>query len=226
MWINSKFALRVDDMGMHAVCCGMNMWTAKMGAPTVNINGKKAYRKDDMGQSCGGMTKLIEGSADVIIGDGAGGGSAPSTGSSAAAIPRGQAGSGNAANSSGDGGGASSGDGGSDSGGNSENATGTDPAGSAQTDRERTQRAAADAPPQEPLPEEEPEHQIEIQLVNKKGEIQKNVRYHLELPDGTVKKGRSGNDGFIRVSGLKQAGDAKLSLPDLDGESGGSEDEE
>ncbi len=86
VFINSRFALRVDDLGMHAVCCGMNMWTAKMGAPTVFINNKQAFRKDDMGQSCGGMTKLVEGSPDVIIGDGASGNSAPSTGSPAGKI--------------------------------------------------------------------------------------------------------------------------------------------
>ena len=97
VWINSKFALRVDDMGMHAVCCGMNMWTAKMGSPNVNINGKKAYRKDDMGQSCGGMTKLIEGSTDVILNEGSGG-SAASVAGGSAAIAAGQAGDGNAAN--------------------------------------------------------------------------------------------------------------------------------
>jgi len=50
------------------------MWTAKMGAPSVNINGKAAFRKDDMGQSCGGMTKLIVGSPNVNIGNAAGGG--------------------------------------------------------------------------------------------------------------------------------------------------------
>src|SRR5512138_2469186 len=72
--INKLPALRVDDIGVHAVCCGMNMWTAKKGAANVFINGKAAYRKDDMGQSCGGMTKLIQASTDVIIGDAGGGG--------------------------------------------------------------------------------------------------------------------------------------------------------
>ncbi len=96
VFINGRFALRVDDIGMHAVCCGMNMWTAKMGAPTVFINNKAAYRKNDMGQSCGGMTKLIEGSTDVLVGDGASGANAPSAGSAGSAINVGSAGSGGA----------------------------------------------------------------------------------------------------------------------------------
>jgi len=50
------------------------MWTAQVGAPTVNINGKAAFRMNDMGQSCGGMNKLIEGSQNVIIGNSGGGG--------------------------------------------------------------------------------------------------------------------------------------------------------
>lgn len=82
VFINNLPAARVDDMGVHAVCCGMNMWTAKMGAPTVNINGKQAFRKDDMGQSCGGMVKLTVGSPNVNIGNAAGGGGGGGSGSS------------------------------------------------------------------------------------------------------------------------------------------------
>ena len=43
--INSLPALRVGDPGLHAVCCGTNMWQAAKGAQTVVINGKAAYRK-------------------------------------------------------------------------------------------------------------------------------------------------------------------------------------
>lgn len=66
--INGMPAVRVDDIGIHAACCGPNMWTAKVGSATVNINGKPAHRKDDMDQHCGGVGKMIEGSPDVIIG--------------------------------------------------------------------------------------------------------------------------------------------------------------
>ncbi len=68
VFINGMPALRVDDMGVHAACCGPNMWTAVKGSSTVFINGKAAHRKDDDDQHCGGMGKLIQGSPDVIIG--------------------------------------------------------------------------------------------------------------------------------------------------------------
>ena len=68
VFINGRFAFRKDDLGMHAVCCGPNMWTAQMGSTTVNINKKAAMRQNDMTKHCGGVGKLIEGSADVIIG--------------------------------------------------------------------------------------------------------------------------------------------------------------
>lgn len=72
--VNGRPALRVDDIGLHAACCGPNMWKAKAGASNVYINGKQAFRLNDATQHCGGTGKLIEGSADVIIGDAGGGG--------------------------------------------------------------------------------------------------------------------------------------------------------
>jgi len=61
----------------------------------------------------------------------------------------------------------------------------------------------------------EDEHQLEVQIVNAAGEPQAGVRYDLTLPDGTTRSGTSGADGFIRVSGLKQTGNAQLVLPDV-----------
>ena len=66
--VNGRPALRVDDVGIHAVCCGPNMWKAQQGSGTVFINGKAAHRQNDPTQHCGGNGKLIEGSADVIVG--------------------------------------------------------------------------------------------------------------------------------------------------------------
>ncbi len=40
--INSLPAIRQDDPGIHAICCGTNMWKAFMGSTTVKINGKPA----------------------------------------------------------------------------------------------------------------------------------------------------------------------------------------
>jgi hypothetical protein len=75
VFVNGRPALRVDDVGIHAVCCAANMWTAQAGSATVFINGKKAHRLNDATKHCGGQGRLIEGSDDVIVGDGGGGGS-------------------------------------------------------------------------------------------------------------------------------------------------------
>jgi uncharacterized Zn-binding protein involved in type VI secretion len=62
-------ALRKDDSGVHAACCGPNMWRATQGSATVFINGKPAHRLNDMTLHCEvGTGKLIQGSSNVIIG--------------------------------------------------------------------------------------------------------------------------------------------------------------
>jgi len=66
--INSRPAIRLQDIGIHAVCCGMNMWTATAGSGTVNINSKAAIRLGDSTTHCGGSGQVIQGSADVITG--------------------------------------------------------------------------------------------------------------------------------------------------------------
>ena len=66
--INSLPAVRENDLGRHAPCCGPTMWTAKKGSGTVKINGKGAMRKDDPVTSCGGSGKANSGSGDVNIG--------------------------------------------------------------------------------------------------------------------------------------------------------------
>ena len=71
--INGRPALRIDDQGVHSSCCGGNTWVAVAGAPAVLINDRKAHRLNDATQHCGGAGKLVEGSPDVIIGDGGGG---------------------------------------------------------------------------------------------------------------------------------------------------------
>lgn len=68
--INSKPALRVGDMGIHAPCCGPNTWIVMQGAPTVFINSKAAARMTDGTLHCGGYGNIVEGSGNVIIGNG------------------------------------------------------------------------------------------------------------------------------------------------------------
>ncbi len=66
--IDKMPALRMDDTGVHAACCGPNLWRATAGSGTVFINGKKAHRKGDADQHCGGNGKLVTGSSTVFIG--------------------------------------------------------------------------------------------------------------------------------------------------------------
>lgn len=66
--VNGKPALRTTDKGVHAPCCGPNMWVATKGSTTVFINFLPAHRKGDMTTHCGGPGQLIQGSPDVIVG--------------------------------------------------------------------------------------------------------------------------------------------------------------
>ncbi len=54
VFVNGRPAVRADDVGLHAPCCGPNMWQASQGSPTVFINGKPAFRKNDQSRHCGG----------------------------------------------------------------------------------------------------------------------------------------------------------------------------
>jgi len=66
--INSRPAIRQNDQGIHAICCGPNMWNPIMGSATVMINGKQAIRLGDQTKHCGGVGQTIQGSPDVIVG--------------------------------------------------------------------------------------------------------------------------------------------------------------
>lgn len=66
--VNKLPALRVDDTGVHAACCGLNTWTAQKGSGTVYINGKAAHRIGDPDKHCGGIGEMKEGSTNVMTG--------------------------------------------------------------------------------------------------------------------------------------------------------------
>lgn len=66
--VNNRPALRVGDPGVHAACCGPNMWKAQAGSSTVLINGQKAHRQGDQTKHCGGNGNLIEGATNVVVG--------------------------------------------------------------------------------------------------------------------------------------------------------------
>ncbi len=67
--INQRAALRTDDAGRHATCCGPNRWRARGGARYVVINGRLAHRMTDETRHCGGAGHLATGSPDVLVGD-------------------------------------------------------------------------------------------------------------------------------------------------------------
>ncbi len=66
--VNGSSALRITDPGVHAACCGPNMWVVAMGSTTVTINDIAAARLGDMTAHCGGVGALVMGSANVIVG--------------------------------------------------------------------------------------------------------------------------------------------------------------
>lgn len=68
VFVNSLPASRKTDIGVHAACCGPNMWTAAAGSGTVFINGLAAHRKDDKQDHCGGSGAMTQGSSNVITG--------------------------------------------------------------------------------------------------------------------------------------------------------------
>jgi len=186
--VNRRPALRVDDTGVHAACCGTNTWTATQGAPTVFINDKAAFRINDPGRTCGGINRLIEGSSNVIIGN-----------DSSAPAPTSSPSSSRTSSTAGGGGGSPS----------------APPPAPASPAPAPASSPSPSAPPPPPRAAPVDEQQIEVQLVNALGEPQAHVAYELTLPDGTVKSGTTGSDGYLRYSGLTQGGDARLVLPDV-----------
>lgn len=72
-----------------------------------------------------------------------------------------------------------------------------------------------EAAKEEKPPVEEPQHWIEIELVDDEGKPIANERYFVELPDGSSLSGRTDGLGRARVDGV-DPGTAKVSFPDLD----------
>jgi uncharacterized Zn-binding protein involved in type VI secretion len=66
--VNAMPAIRLMDKGMHAVCCGANMWMCVKGSGTVFINKKPAIRTGDTTLHCGTTGSTQAGSPNVNIG--------------------------------------------------------------------------------------------------------------------------------------------------------------
>jgi uncharacterized Zn-binding protein involved in type VI secretion len=65
VFVNGLPAAREGDLGIHAACCGPNIFHGGTGSTSVFINGKKALRKDDPTIHCGGVGKVIDGCPTV-----------------------------------------------------------------------------------------------------------------------------------------------------------------
>lgn len=61
--------MRRGDSGLHAVGCPGRPWAALKGSKTVLVNGRPAFRMGDATQHRGGQGRLVQGSANVLIGD-------------------------------------------------------------------------------------------------------------------------------------------------------------
>lgn len=192
--VNELPALRVDDVGIHAACCGPNTWTAKVGAATVFFNNKAAHRKGDQQKHCGGMGQLMEGSPNVMTEDGDGG-----------AVGGGGAGGASGGAGGGGSGGGGPGGGGTSGGGPDTHPNSTDPA------QPNTPRPDVPNTPIEP-------DEIEIHVVTPAGETVDGIAYELTMPDGSVRTGTADVTGLIKLTGLSQRGDCKLRFPKIDDE--------
>jgi hypothetical protein len=200
--INNLPALRRTDMGIHAACCAMNMWTATKGAPNVNINGLPAHRVNDMQTHCGGVGRLIKGSPNVIIGDGGGGGGGGG-GKGGGNRP-----SGSYANTPPAGGGSGA-SGGVTSAGTSGGGGGGAAAASA------GDKSTRPSPSSEELKQKPDTAVIEFVLKDQNGKPVPDVKFKITLDDGSVKEGKTDTEGRARVLGLKP-GQGKLTFPELD----------
>jgi len=68
----------------------------------------------------------------------------------------------------------------------------------------------------EPINDED--FSVAIELIGEDHEPLAGIRYRLELPDGKISEGVTGDDGQAFLWGLTKAGDCKLTFPDLDTE--------
>jgi len=198
--VNKRPALRVDDRGIHAACCGTNTWIATAGSATVFINGKAAHRIGDQNRHCGGMGQLIEGSTNVIVGDtrgGGGGGGAAGQGSDGGRRGGGSGGvSGGREQSDGSG-----------SGGGSGNGGGSGSAQSGASAQSDSGGGAAD-------PAQDRKDWLAIELVDKDGKPVPMIRYKVTGPDGAEQTGLTDSDGKASVEGLTP-GNCTVTFPDL-----------
>jgi hypothetical protein len=77
----------------------------------------------------------------------------------------------------------------------------------------------AEPAPLQPLSEQEaPTHWVGLELKDDAGEPLAGQAYELELPDGSVRRGKLDANGAARVTGLPTRGTCRVRFPALDGE--------
>ncbi len=67
-----------------------------------------------------------------------------------------------------------------------------------------------------PCPRNEPEHWLEIELVDEDGQPVPNEEYKVVLPDGQVLRGFLDQRGCERIAPIAQAGTCQVSFPNFD----------
>lgn len=67
--VNGQPVLRVGDVGIHRTCCSEGQWVAVEGSAGVFFNDLPVVRQGDETMHCGGTGVMIQGSANVSIGD-------------------------------------------------------------------------------------------------------------------------------------------------------------
>jgi hypothetical protein len=186
----------------------MNTWTATQGSLTVFINGKGAHRIGDQTRHCGALGQLIEGSANVIVGeDDRTSGVARSTAGDTDFLEGrrlAKAGPGN---------------------GPATQSTASTSSASitVRADPKFDRRATSDAAPQAgasaalSLPQLSIDHDawIEIRLVGEDGAPVSGERYRIVTPDGRHHQGVLDDRGAARVH-AERSGLCQVTFPDLD----------
>lgn len=68
VFINGAPGLRINDLGIHAACCGPNLWKITGASGQVFLNGAQLVRQGDPTRHCGGVGQMIEASGNVSDG--------------------------------------------------------------------------------------------------------------------------------------------------------------